>query len=344
MTVDGELRRTRAVAPPGSWDDPLHYLKALRSAWFHHLVKFQDCFSRSTTAYYEARTISALHLPITTGAISSPMGRGSDSTPVLVDLAGVPTYLADSMQFMLEFGCRLAPQGCYYLMPSFRGEANDETHLGQFYHSESEVPGGLDDVMRLAEEYVVELTRNALANCRPELHEVGAPLDRLEAVASGEAFRRITFDEAVAALGGSEVTDHGAWRTITRAGEHELMRRFGEPLWITHWDDLAVPFYQACDLVNGRFVARNADLLMGPGEVVGCGERHATGDAVRSAMARHEVGEHSYEWYVGIKDAAPMVTSGFGMGVERFLLWLTGHTDIRDIQLVPRENGKSASF
>lgn len=55
-----------------------------------------------------------MHLPVTTGSISSPMGRGSDSLPVKVKLEGVETYLADSMQFLLEYGCRLTNKGVYY--------------------------------------------------------------------------------------------------------------------------------------------------------------------------------------------------------------------------------------
>ena len=66
------------------------------------------------------------------------------------------------MQFMLEYGCRMFKEGCYYIMPSFRGEEADERHLCQFYHSEAEIPGTLDDVMKLVEEYLIYLSRRLL--------------------------------------------------------------------------------------------------------------------------------------------------------------------------------------
>ena len=103
-----------------------------------------------------------MHLPVTTGSISSPMGRGSDSLPVKINLEGVNTYLADSMQFLLEYGCRLNSNGVYYVMPSFRGEKADNRHLCQFYHSEAEIPGTLNDVMNLVDEYIKYLSRELL--------------------------------------------------------------------------------------------------------------------------------------------------------------------------------------
>ena len=88
----------------------------------------------------------------------------------------------------------------------------------------------------------------------------------------------------------------------------------------------------------------NADLLMGPGEVVGCGQRHKTASEVLEALARHSVESEPYEWYIGLKSEFPLQTTGFGLGVERFLLWLTGHDDIRDLQIVPRDHGRAMAF
>jgi asparaginyl-tRNA synthetase len=109
------------------------------------------------------------------------MGLGSDSLPVHVELGGVNTYLADSMQFMLELACRLTGRDCYYIMPSFRGEACDETHLSQFFHSEAEIRGDLADVMAVVDEYI--------------LHLAGGLLDRHEELLvdlAGGALRRIS--------------------------------------------------------------------------------------------------------------------------------------------------------
>jgi asparaginyl-tRNA synthetase len=329
------------IRPRSLWREPeSHYLRALQDPWYQTLVLLQHTFTAATFEFWSRRGAKTLHLPLTTGSISSPMGLGSDSKPVCVDLFGVPTYIADSMQFLLEWGCRLNPAGTYYVMPSFRGDDSDATHLSQFFHSEAEICGGLEDVIGVAEEYLVCLARALLEEHSELIASVAGSLDHLERVGSDSGpFSRLTFDEAVDALDDRpEYIDHNdGWRNLRRAGELELLARFEGPVWVTHWDHLAVAFYQA-DAGRGEKAA-NADLLLGTGELIGSGERHETGGEVRRALARHEIPTAEYEWYVRMKDVHPLRTSGFGMGVERFLLWVLAHDDIRDLQLLPRAKG-----
>ena len=186
------------------------------------------------------------------------------STPVKIELEGVPTYLADSMQFLLEYGCRMHEAGTYYVMPSFRGEAPDPTHLCQFYHSEAEVAGGLDDVMATVEDYVRHLARDFLDEMEDVIAEVAGGTDHLRRVLELRGpFPRITFADAVAELGdGPDVVQQSApgIRSLTRAAERQLMDRFGEFVWVTHFDHLSVPFYQAFE-PGDPSVARAGDLL-----------------------------------------------------------------------------------
>lgn len=143
------------IKESNSWKDQNnHYIMALKDEWYRQLIKLENLVTEETVKFYSMKGIITMHLPVTTGSISSPMGRGSDSLPVKVELCGVETYLADSMQFLLEYGCRLSKNGCYYIMPCFRGEEADERHLCQFYHSEVEIPGTLDTIMDLADEYI----------------------------------------------------------------------------------------------------------------------------------------------------------------------------------------------
>lgn len=273
------------------------------------------------------------------------MGLGSDSSPVSITLAGVDTYLADSQQFALEFLCRLAPKGCYYVMPSFRGEQNDPRHLGQFMHSEAEIPGKLDDVIAVTEDYLVALARFYLEEFSFELEAAVGDIGHIELLAAGtDPFRRVSFEDAVAELrdcpGGIVEDPSGEWRALTTEGEQVLMARLGEFTWVTHFDALAVPFYQAVgEEPSGRNVAKNADLLFGIGETVGAGERHSSASEVRRALTQHRVSEAEYSWYVRLRAEEPLQTAGFGMGVERFLLWLLQHNDIRDVMLLARANG-----
>lgn len=325
----------------GGWrPSPDRFLEILDDPFFRTVVTLQDVMTTSTAAFWAERDVRSVHLPITTGSVSSPMGLGSDSLPVRVDLFGEPTYLADSMQFMLEYGCRLSAAGSWYLMPSFRGEDSDETHLNQFFHSEVEIPGGLDDVIAAAEGYAKRLAEDVLARCADDVVAAAGSTAHLEHMAGLAEFPRITFDEAVEHLGTNStlVADHGAWRTLTRQGEQRLLEEIGPVLWVTHFDHLSVPFYQAYG-DPGRRTALNGDLLFGPGEIVGCGERHVDGDQARAALAHHEVPEQDYDWYVRMKDVKPLRTAGFGLGVERWLMWVLGHKDIRELQIAPRLNG-----
>ncbi|MDT0266579.1 amino acid--tRNA ligase-related protein [Streptomyces sp. DSM 44915] len=315
------------------------FLRVLDDPRYAFLVEVQDLIGYETAVFWRERGVRSVQLPITTSSVSSPMGLGSDSLPVRIDLFGVPTYLADSMQFMLEYGCRLAPGGCYYVMPSFRGEDPDATHLNQFFHSEAEIPGGLADVMAVADAYLRRLASAALGQLAPGLDGLGVGTGHVERLLATET-RRISFDEAVELLGDDErYVEHGAHhRSITRAGEQRLLATHGPALWLTHFDRAAVPFYQAYDGDGGRTLS--ADLLLGPGEIIGCGERHVTGEQTRAALADHRVPEADYRWYTALKDHHPLRTAGFGMGVERFLMWLLDCPDIRWLQLAERYNGR----
>ena len=279
---------------PNSWKNPQkHYLEVLDNKWYKLLVKLQNLVSIETMKFYEKKGIITMHLPVTTGSISSPMGRGSDSSPVKIEIQGIEMYLADSMQFMLEYGCRLNPNGVYYVMPSFRGEKADSRHLCQFYHSEAEIPGKLEDVMSLVNEYIKYLAKQIIKQLGTELKEIVGDISHIEYIANyKKSFPRITFDEAEAKLKELHpksiekyIVYEDGWRNITREAEKELIKIYNGIVWITNYDDLAVPFYQQLDdKIKGT--TRNADLLMGIGETVGCGERHADDKTLLRALSQ----------------------------------------------------------
>ncbi|MFD7921587.1 asparagine synthetase A [Streptomyces sp. NPDC059740] len=337
--MTNSLRVQDRLRPPAvSGNDQDAFLAKARSPWYALVADLQDAVLATTVEYARGKGLRNLHLPVTTRTITCPSGLGSDSEPVPVTVSGVDTYLADSMQFLLEYGCRVSPQGVYTVLPSFRGEEPDARHLSQFTHSEAEIPGDLADVMAYVEGYVKALAQSLLDQYGERLAEAVGDVSHLERMAGHPGpFPRVTFAEAVDLLAGEDgcIRDEGSWRTLTHRGELELMRRVGEFVWVTHFDHLAVPFYQGFGDPDG-LTATNADLLFGIGEVVGLGERHTDGETLRKAIAEHDVAEGDYAWYVRLKGELPMPTAGFGMGVERFLLWVLDHDDIRDIPLVPR--------
>lgn len=329
------------VQPPmvfGS-NDPDAFAKALCSPWSALVAELYDVVLATTGSFARSRGLQSFPLPMTTRSVTCPTALGSDSAPVPVTVLGVHTYLPDSLQFALEYGCRLMPGGCFAVAPSFRGELADQTHLNQFTHSEVEISGSLDDLIEYADSYVSALSFAILERLGERLAATRGDVSHLERMARDASFEQLTFDEAVKVLADVDgcVRDEGGWRTLTRRGERLLMKRVSEFVWVRHFDCLSVPFYQAIEDADGR-TARNADLLFGPGEIIGSGERHSDVRALRKSMAMHGVSEEEYSWYARMLEVFPMRTSGFGMGVERFLMWVLQHYDIRDIPVISRLN------
>lgn len=336
------------IKEPNTWKTPeIHYIKVMNDPWYKLLIKLQNLVSIETMKFYEKKNIVTMHLPITTGSISSPMGRGSDSIPIKINLQGIDTYLADSMQFLLEYGCRLIDKGVYYIMPSFRGEKADQRHLCQFYHSEAEIIGDLDDVISLVEEYIKYLSKKIVEKLGPELKGAIGDISHIENIAKYVGpFPRITFNEAEKEIKqkyGSNINKYieynNDWRNITELGEREIMKLHKGVVWITNYDILAVPFYQKYDY-NIKGTTKNADLLMGIGETVGCGERHSNYNELISSLKYHNVNKDEYEWYINMKKIKPLDTAGFGMGIERFFMWVLKSSDIRNMQICLRFNGE----
>ena len=110
------------VKAPQSWKKPDEHIQILlNSRWYNILANLYKSIFEATHDFYKKESISPMMLPITTGAISSPMGKGSDSVPVQVTIKGQKVYLADSMQFSLEIGTRLSDKGAYKRRPSSFG-------------------------------------------------------------------------------------------------------------------------------------------------------------------------------------------------------------------------------
>lgn len=335
------------IKPPKSWDKDHHMFTVLKSEWYKTLSLLQDNLVRSTIEFYSRKDFMFMLLPITTGTISSPMGLGSDSLPVKINIQGIETYLADSMQFLLEFGLRIHEKGTYYLAPSFRGEKADARHLCQFFHSEAEIVGNMEDVMALSEEYIIHLTESVLQDAvLPNLiRRTAGTTSHLEDLIkfAGKGIPRVTFAEARELLNDSpeyfnSIDGH---KTINSKGERVLMNKFNGFVWLTHFDHMVVPFYQA---FGEDGTAKCADLLFGIGETIGSGERHLDGNGVRQALKIHNIPLGEYDWYIKLKDQVVVQTAGFGMGLERFLAWLLKHDDVRDLQLLPRFNGEKIYF
>lgn len=327
------------ITAPSSYIAPHEHLSnLLNHPWYRVINKLHVEIIHATHDFYRQEGIEPTLFPITTGSVSSPMGLGSDSSPVKINLHNNDVYLADSMQFCLEIGARLNQRGAYYIMPTFRGEDVDARHLNEFTHSEAEIQGSLEDIIELVERYIKFMISHFLKNCREEILSVTGTISHLEA-ARDKKFPHIEFSEAFAqleALGrGYTYTADGA-PDITPEGERILMETHSEFLWLTHLPWKLVPFYQSA--ATDPTYANAADLLAGIGEILGSGQRVYDGNALDKSLHAHNVKIDGYEWYRDMHENYPLQTSGFGLGVERFIAWVLDHDDIRDCTLLLRDH------
>jgi len=328
--------------PSGSWQSPeRHFKNAIEHKWYIAIARILSGIQVETNSFYIQRNMLPALMPITCGSVSSPMGLGSDSLPVRISLFDKPTYLADSMQFHLEYMLRLLPEGVWYIMPTFRGEDHDARHLNQFFHSEAEIIGSFQDVQGLVNEYIHHLTAWALKNHRKDIELFCGTTKHLEALLDKQKdIPSISFDEAKkiipANVNGIEIIEQGIEK-ITHAGEEYLADYFGGVVWLINPPYKSVPFYQAYNENDGTAVC--GDLILGKREIVGAGQRHTDVASLERAMTDLQIDPTEYAWYVRMKKEYPLQTSGFGLGIERYVAWLFGHDDIRDIHIIPRLKG-----
>lgn len=327
--------------PVSSWNAPEQHLEMLlTSEWYRALSKIFSNIIIATNDFYKQKEILPLLFPITTGSVSSPMGLGSDSTPVEISIKGNKVYLADSMQFSLEIGTRLTNKGAFYIMPSFRGEQVDKRHLNEFFHSEAEIVGNLSDVKILVEEYIKFLIKHLLRTCDAEIMDIAGTTEHLNDVLN-KSFMSIRFEYAIRELcdiaGAVEYIEQNI-PIITPKGEQELIKRHGQCTWLTNMPWISVPFYQAKE--QGTNFAMNADLLAGIGEMLGSGQRVLTKNDLTESLNAHNCAETGYEWYGKMREIQTVQTSGFGLGIERFILFVLKHDDIRDCQLLLRDHSQ----
>lgn len=327
------------ISAPESWKVPENHINILLNhPWYAVLCNLYRGIFEATYEFYKKQKIAPMLFPITTGSISSPMGLGSDSLPVAVEIKGKKVYLADSMQFSLEIGARISKNGAYYIMPTFRGEDIDERHLNEFVHSEVEIPGNIDDVMILAEKYIKHIVSYLIENNADDITLIAGDIKHLQKVLNNE-FKKISYTEALKDLenvDNSTINVYDDFYNITKIGEKYLLDKYGDFTWLTDLPWALVPFYQAKQ--SDGVSAFASDLLAGIGEILGCGQRVLSVEDLDGSIKEHKVNQSEYEWYREMRQIKQLQTSGFGLGIERFILWVLKHNDIRDCTILLRDH------
>ena len=265
------------------------------------------------------------------------------------DFFSRPAYLTVSGQLEGEIFA-LAFSKVYTFGPTFRAEnSNTPRHLAEFWMIEPEMAFyELEDDMRLAEEFLTYTIRYVLDHCREDLEFFNQFIEKsvlatLEHVAEAQ-FARISYTEAVKAL-----KDAGrAWEFPVEWGndlqtEHERFLSeevFKKPVIVTDYPKDIKAFYMRVNDDNKTVRAMDV-LVPRVGEIIGGSQREERYDVLLRRLTDSGLDEKAYWWYLDLRRYGSVPHAGFGLGLERMMMYLTGLKNIRDVIPFPRTPGNA---
>ncbi|MFK7737170.1 MAG: asparagine--tRNA ligase [Pirellulaceae bacterium] len=267
------------------------------------------------------------------------------------DFFGKASYLTVSGQLEAEIYATSLGR-CYTFGPTFRAEnSNTSRHLSEFWMIEPEAAFfDLNDNMQLAEQFIKRLLKDLLENCPDDMQffedriQKGL-LDALKLVLE-KPFQHMTYTEAVSILEscGESFEFPVSWGTDLQA-EHERFlteKHVQGPLILHDYPKTIKPFYMRCN-DDDKTVAAMDVLVPQVGEIIGGSQREERLDVLLERMKQMDLSEEEYWWYIDLRKFGSVPHSGFGLGFERVVQWVTGMTNIRDCIPFPRTPG-SAEF
>lgn len=260
------------------------------------------------------------------------------------ELFGKKTFLTPTGQLEGE-ACAAAFGKIYTFGPTFRAENSNTTrHLNEFWHLEPEVSFmDLNGLMDLEEEMMKYIISGIMKKCPDEMAFFNnfvdkGLIDRLNNVVHSE-FGHITYTDAIEIL--KKNNDKFAFKVewgcdIQTEHERYLSEEvFKKPVFVTDYPKEIKAFYMKIN-EDGKTV-RGCDLLFpGIGEVTGGSERETDYNKLKAIMDEKGLKEEDYWWYMNLRKFGSVEHSGFGLGFERILMYVTGVSNIRDVILFPR--------
>jgi len=267
------------------------------------------------------------------------------------DFFGKPTFLTVSGQLEAELlACGLG--SVYTFGPTFRSEnSNTSRHLAEFWMIEPEMAFyDIHGNMQLAEDFLKSIITHVLTHCPDDMDffnnriEPGI-IDRLRTVAASE-FLRLTYTDAIAILERSgHPFDYPVFWGCDLQSEHERFlteKHFGQPVILYNYPKEIKAFYMRMN-DDGKTVAAMDVLVPGIGEIIGGSQREERYDVLLERIRDKGLSEADYSWYLDIRRFGTVEHSGFGLGFERMMMYVTGMTNIRDVIPFARTPG-SAEF
>ncbi len=310
----------------------------VRSARQWAALRVRSEIIRSINEFFDSQGFIRFDAPILT-----PSPCEGTSTLFSTAYFDQTAYLTQSGQLYSEVGA-MAFGKVYVFGPTFRAEkSKTRKHLTEFWMVEPEVAfADLEDNMKLGESLIEHIVQTVLSKKAEELKILERDRSKLESIRA--PFPRISYDDAIKILdkkgiGVSWGEDFGA------PHETALGEEFEKPVFIHHMPSQIKAFYfKQSDTVGGSGVsgtgryALGCDLIApdGYGEIIGGGQREDNLDVLMHRISEHSLNIQDYSWYTDLRKFGSVPHSGFGLGVERTVAWMTGVEHVRETIPFPR--------
>ncbi|MCL7745951.1 asparagine--tRNA ligase [Halalkalibacter alkaliphilus] len=303
----------------------------LRSKRQHAVMKIRNEIIRSTYEFFNENDFVKIDPPILTG--SAPEGTSELFATKYFD---EDAYLSQSGQLYME-AAAMAMGRVFSFGPTFRAEkSKTRRHLIEFWMIEPEMAFvEFHENLEIQEQYVAYVVQSVLKSCQLELKTLGRDLSKLEAIKA--PFPRITYDEAITFLQEKGFDDIKWGDDFGSPHETAIAEHYEKPVFITHYPTSLKPFYMQPD-PNREDVVLCADLIApeGYGEIIGGSERIHDYDLLKRNLVAHNLSMDAYQWYLDLRKYGSVPHSGFGLGLERTVAWISGVEHVRETIPFPR--------
>jgi len=327
--VEGDFPVSLKEHGPGFLMDNRHlWIRAKGAA---PILRVRHEFLQAVRDFFHDRDFYATEAPILTG--TSVEGT---TTLFETEYFGDQAYLTQSGQLYLE-ATAAALGNVYWVGPVFRAEkSKTRKHLTEFWMVEGEMSWyEHEDNLELQED-LVHWTVNRVADKRAtELQELGVEIDGLlESVE--KPFPRVTYDQAVQIVNDAGVKMEGG-EDFGAPAEAALGKRFGKPVFVEKFPKELKPFYM--ELTEDGEHVQAADLIApsGYGEIIGGSQRIDDLQLLKTRLEEEGLPEEPYQWYLDLRRYGSVPHSGFGLGVERTVVWICGAEHVRESIPFPRQ-------
>ncbi|EAD4818174.1 asparagine--tRNA ligase [Listeria monocytogenes] len=303
----------------------------LRSNRQHAIMKIRNEIIRASYEFFNKEGFLKIDPPILTG--SAPEGTTELFHTKYFD---EDAFLSQSGQLYME-AAAMAFGKVFSFGPTFRAEkSKTRRHLIEFWMIEPEMAFyKLEDSLQVQENYVAFLVKAVLDNCRLELDRLGRDVSHLEKMVA--PFPRITYTEAIERLHELGFDDIVWGDDFGAPHETAIADSFEKPVFITHYPKAIKPFYMPEDPENDQVVLC-ADMIApeGYGEIIGGSERIHDLETLQARMEDFDLDQEAYSWYLDLARYGSVPHSGFGLGLERTVAWISGTEHVRETIPFPR--------